>query len=154
VTVDGQALWLIAVLGKGDKPREAILYDDIKQLLDQHHRDMERAGTHLVPEAKQRLRTLNNPEALPPSPAPSSDLSQALGVAEPPATVAEFDGGLRPLIGSLHPGIKPRRVNDLGVLELATQESVLSDVHGWLDPNALYLSLKRVLKGCAARADE
>jgi len=154
-TVDGQSVWLISILGKGDKPREAVLYDDIKLLLDQHHRDMERAGTHLNAGARGRLRTLNNPEAEAPSPALAAAFQSPLPL---PSVGAEgglqLDDGLRPLVGSLHAGVKPRRLNALGMLERSTQESALSDVQGSLDPNAIYQSLKRFLTACADRADQ
>ena len=38
-------MWLMKVDGKGKKAREVLVFDDIMNLLTQHHEDMKRAGT-------------------------------------------------------------------------------------------------------------
>ncbi|MFX7942047.1 hypothetical protein ABTK32_19265, partial [Acinetobacter baumannii] len=64
VVVDGEPVWLAKVVGKGEKEREVLIYDDIKALIDQHHADMDAAGTSFDP-ANSRLRDINNPAAAP-----------------------------------------------------------------------------------------
>jgi integrase len=134
--VDGESVWILTVLGKGSKEREAVIYDDVKAMIDQHHRDMEWAGTHFDRD-NRRVRHLDNP------------LSDALPA---PAGATEYDPGQLPLVGAL--GRPPARWQlnpETGVRELV-RKVPNADQHGSLDPTALYQALKRFFRHCGELA--
>ncbi len=122
VVVDGEPVWLAKVVGKGEKEREVVIYDDIKALIDQHHADMDAAGTSFDP-ANSRLRDINNPAAaplkVPPAPGdpsvnpdyapdPRSGLTQVPSPALPQQVAGDpMDDRMRPLIGALRSSFNP-----------------------------------------------
>jgi hypothetical protein len=127
-------------------------------LIEQHHADMDAAGTSFN-AAITRVRTVANPDAAPEGDAPeqaapagSSDHSlgpdsglldvprpplpsQATGPADGPSK--PDDERMRPLVGALQKGLS------------AGGEGLNSDRYGSLDPNTLRQSLKRFLGSCA-----
>ncbi len=157
--VDGQSVWILKVVGKGFKPREVLVYDDIKELIDQHHRDMATAGTNF--DAKNpRVRDLLNPDAR-----LESDLRNGPSSAALPFP-ALFDdrrtdvGGevvsdptQLPLIGALRKAPPKWKLDGNGVAVIDRSESGNADRYGSLDPTALYQSLKRFLGTCCELAE-
>lgn len=136
---DGQALWMLDVLGKGHRRRSVPIYDDIKLLIDRHQADMEVAGIGHEPTAP--LRTLLTPAgsaAIAGEPTAGQD-----GAAERP---------LRPLIGALRPAVPRWRLDDTGVPVLDASRQ--ADRWGALEPSALYQSLKRLLRHAGEHAHE
>ncbi|WP_157268550.1 phage integrase family protein [Azohydromonas aeria] len=135
---EGEALWMLEVLGKGHRRRSVPIYDDVKALIDRHQADMAAAGIGHEPGAP--LRTL-----LTPAGAGAVD-------AQVPGGAIDGEGDARPLIGALRPAVPRWRLDALGVpvLEPARQ----ADRWGALEPSALYQSLKRLLKRAAERAHE
>jgi len=129
VTVDGEEATLLHVVGKGNKARKVVLFDDVRALLEQHHEDMAARDTAFEPETPG-VRALHG------------ELG-ALAHARPAAAH-------RPLIGALRrpPGRWQR--DQRGVASLAPGR--LADRFGALDPSALYQSLKRFLAACARDA--
>ena len=174
VEVDGEPVWLAKVVGKGEKEREVVIYDDIKALIDQHHADMDAAGTSFDSKNKRPLRDINNPAAAPlkvsaspvvstvnPDYAPDreSGLTQVPSPALPLQLSGEpMDDRMRPLVGALRSKFK-RVKADLPETEapLADEdrdEVLNADPYGSLDPAALRRSLKRFLANCADKAQK
>lgn len=166
--IDGEPVWLMNVDGKGKKNREVLVFDDIMDLLDQHHKDMKRAGTAYnagntflrklrIPNAAASI-TANpsptgqasdsDPAAAPPSPAFLPDNNSPSLPGDPPG----FDPAKQPLIGALRHAPPRKKLNKLGLLVHDDSVPVNTDNHGSLDPVALHQSLKRFLDDCANRA--
>ena len=170
-------VWLLTVLGKGNKEREVVIFDDVKALIDAHQKDI--ASADLLVDAAAPLRSLAAPmptgsvvaheprrnvgqpgelvpvEALPPSPmgptAPpilESEM-QSDGPSTAPDVVARHDPRLRPLVGALRRAVPRWRLDANGVATLDRQ-TAQADAYGAIDPSALYQSLKRLF----ARAGE
>jgi site-specific recombinase XerC len=157
--VDGQAIWILKVVGKGFKPREVLVFDDIKELIDQHHRDMAMAGTGF--DAKNsRVRALLNPDARLESNLRDGQTSAALpfpvlandGRADASGEVAS-DPTQLPLIGALRKAPPKWTLNGNGVAIMDRSASSNADRYGSLDPTALYQSLKRFLGTCCELAE-
>lgn len=166
--VDGEAVWLMKVEGKGKKNREVLLFDDIMELLNQHHEDMKRAGTAYNSD-NDFLRKLRIPNAAAsttalPSPAgrdASADRAVALpcplvlsGSSSPtlPGDPPGFDPAKQPLLGALRHAPPRRKLDKRGLLVNDETAPVNADSYGSLDPVALHQSLKRFLDECADRA--
>lgn len=138
--VDGQAFWFLRIVGKGNRNREALLHEDIKALLDQHHLDMKLAET-AFDARNPRVRTLRAPEA---APSPGDSATQH--------GHADADGAL-PLVGALRKA-PPRWTLDargLPVLDRTAPQN--ADRFGSLDPTALHQALKRFFHRCADLAE-
>lgn len=156
--VDGESVWIMKVLGKGNKLREVLLFDDIKALIDQHHRDMEAAGTSFDP-ANEHWRELRQRGS---SASTNGSPEQAESRADPPdpalvsasASGGEHDASGLPLIGALRTAPPRWKTNPLGVAGLDRSGPRNADRCGSLDPTALYQSLKRFLRRCSSKAKE
>lgn len=157
--VDGQAVWILKVVGKGFKPREVLVYDDIKALIDQHHRDMAMAGTGF--DAKNpRVRALLNPDAR-----LESHLRDGQSSAARPCPTLSNDGRADascevvsdstqlPLIGALRKAPPKWALDGNGVAVMDRSAASNADRCGSLDPTALYQSLKRFLGTCCEQAE-
>ena len=129
--VDGEEVTMLCVIGKGNKLRKVVLFDDVRELLEQHHNDMDARDTAFEPGAT-RIRSLHGAGA-------------HLARAKP--ALAHL-----PLIGALRKPPKKWVRGRNGVPELAGGE--LADRFGALDPSALYQGLKRFLGTCADAADK
>lgn len=172
VDIDGESVWLAKVVGKGEKEREVLIYDDIMGLIRQHHADMDEAGTSFAP-GSTRVRTINNPDAAPPkdeppgatavnpdyAPEPGSGLTQvpspALSLQS--AGPEQLDERMRPLVGALRSGFSPAlaraKAKDEGAKGEAAEELLNAERYGSLDPNGLRQALKRFLAACADEAE-
>jgi site-specific recombinase XerD len=138
--VDGQAFWFLRIVGKGNRNREALLHDDIKALLDQHHLDMKAAET-AFDARNPRVRTLRAPDA---SAAPGN-----------PATrhgYQDADDAL-PLVGALRKSPPRWKLDARGLPVLDRTAPQNADRFGSLDPTALHQSLKRFFHRCADLAE-
>lgn len=164
--VDGKYVWIAKITGKGDKSREVVIYDDIKDLIDQHHADMDAAGTSFNP-SNRRLRAVNNPNAIPPCPiarpqpthASHSQLTPTVtldGSASPTSLgvqpTEKLDDRMRPLVGALRNGISPSGPSSGSTTGAVRVDGGNSDRYGSLDPSGLRLTLKRFLGSCADEA--
>ena len=158
VVVEGEPVWIAKVIGKGNKEREVLLFDDVKALLDQHHRDMASAGTDYDPSSTRR-RELLNPMALSKPkagalPCPVQADGLPADVEAPPETELvrlnedEVRRGL-PLIGALRKAPRRRTLDKRGLVVL-DDEARNADVHGSLDPTAMAQAFRRFLQACAA----
>lgn len=133
--VDGQAVWLLKVIGKGSREREVVVFDDIVELIRGHLQDRKDAGVDR-PGSSRGLRALASWEH-----APSPALLD--------------DDSLQPLVGILR---KPPAAS--GAPSAAWPGSsaaaglVAADAYGSLDPTALHQALKRFLKAAADAAEE
>jgi len=170
-------VWLLTVLGKGNKEREVVIFDDVKSLIDAHQNDI--ASADLLVDAEAPLRSLAAPmptgsvvaheplrsagqvgepvplDALLPSPmGPTARpiLESEMQSDEPssaPDVVARHDPRLRPLVGALRRAVPRWRLDANGVATL-DRHTAQADAYGAIDPSALYQSLKRLF----ARAGE
>lgn len=174
VEVDGELVWLAKVVGKGEKEREVVIYDDIKALIDQHHADMDAAGTSFDSKNTRPLRDINNPAAaplkVPAAPVGSTvnadyapDRESGLTQVPSPALPAQLDGEpmderMRPLIGALRRRFNPvtadLKETDASLAGADGDEVLNADRYGSLDPAALRRSLKRFLANCADKAQK
>lgn len=133
-TYEDQEVWMLDVVGKGNRARRIPIFDDIKLLIDAHHRDMDKASTTFEPKTGQ-IRTL---------------LSNCTNTGPEASTSAP---GMRPLIGALRkPPPRWATSPSGGKPFLDRDGQALSDRYGALDPTALYQSLKRVLRQVVAHA--
>lgn len=139
--VDGQAFWFLRIAGKGNRNREALLHDDIKALLDQHHADMKAAGT-AFDARNPRVRTPWAPEA---APSPGGSATVHAG--------PDADDGL-PLVGALRKAPPRWKLDARGLPVLDRTEPQNADRFGSLDPTALHQALKRFFHRCADLAEE
>lgn len=130
---DGQAVWMLDVEGKGKRERRVVIYDDVKQLVDQHHRDMEAAGTAFDSKAEQ-IQALRGP------------LPCSLGFEAADAQ------GMRPLIGALDKPPAQWKVGKDGRRELDRDGRAQADRFGALSRNALGETLRRLFDQVAERA--
>lgn len=144
VTVDGAKSWMLDVVGKGGKIRSVMVYEDIKDLINAHHADMEAAGIGFDPGvADVRALYGTSSQTTLPSPAGASLASRLTAGAGP---------DLRPLVGALRKPPPRWSLDDNGVALLpkgpghAPQNA---DRYGALDPSALYQSLKRLFRRVA-----
>lgn len=154
VIVDGQLVWLIEVLGKGGRAREVVLYDDVRELLEQHHRDVLAADVR----GGSGYRTLANPAARPAGYEAGFLRIAADGLA--PSVdrdpVGRGSGGVPgegelALIGALRKPPKRWTTGALG--EAVLQDPSNADRGASLDPSALHQTLKRFLVAAARVAE-
>ena len=82
-TVDGKDVWILSVLGKGRKKRRLVIDQDLVLLIEEHHRDMEAAGTAFEPKI-ETIRTL-----------------ATAGTGSGAVVDKDDRAGLRPLIGAI-----------------------------------------------------
>lgn len=153
VTVDGDEVWMLRVHGKGSKDREVLIFDDVKALIDQHHKDMVAAGVTPGPmnkvviaadggSARFRRTLLRRRPSDPVSPSdPSPPLSGA-------------DEEMAPIVGALQLPPPRWQLDKNGVRTLNRADRATTDAWGAIDPTALYQSLKRFFAHCAMRARE
>ena len=144
--IDGELVWILEVSGKGRRSREVRIYDDIKDLIDAHHADMEKVGTDFDPEV-HTIRTLGNAGASPVFMHQSS--TDRRSVRE--LTVADSTSKDRrnfPLIGALRRAPPRWMVGEHGQAVKGSRGSN-ADRYGALDPTAAYQSLKRFFSACA-----
>lgn len=102
VLVDGQAVWLLKVIGKGSREREVVVFDDIVELIRGRLQDRKDAGADR-PSLSRGLRALASWEAAP-SPAPPNDdtLQPLVGILREPAATSAAPSAAWP--GSTSPG--------------------------------------------------
>jgi site-specific recombinase XerD len=161
--VDGAGVWLAKVLGKGLKEREVLIYDDLMELMAQHHADMDAAGTSFD-ATTDRMRTVERPGAELTKAQRDAAIEKAKAAPSPalPGPTTPDDEGMRPMVGALHRAIvRPvaKVSKDQGVDGRAPSSneelppSQNSDRYGSLDPNGLRQALKRFLSACADEAD-
>lgn len=149
--VDGQSVWLLKVLGKGNKEREVVVFDDVKALIDQHRADMELAGIGFDPN-NDHLQVLR-PAVVVDTGAHETTLSTGPGSPQVSAEAKnEPDPKLYPIVGALRKRPPPWSLGKNGVALLDRTLPGNADRYGALNPSALYQSLKRFLKGCANAA--
>lgn len=161
--VDGQHVWIMKVHGKGAKDREVVVYDDIMELLEQHHRDMADACTDLD-KKNEYVRQLRSPGAQDgldasaepledgPNALPSPEDAAGSDASDADATDAQSRGQL-PLIGALRKPPPKWKLDHLGVPYLDHDDVRNTDRYGSLDPTALFQSLKRFFAKCADKAE-
>lgn len=166
--IEGEAVWLMKVDGKGKKNREVLVFDDIMDLLTQHHEDMKRAGTAYnagnpfmrklrIPNAAASTTTLPSPtdqeaDAAPAVALPASVVLPDSNSPSLPGDPPGFDPAKQPLLGALRHAPPRKKLDKLGLLVPDDTAPVNTDNHGSLDPVALHQSLKRFLDHCADRA--
>lgn len=157
--VDGNLVWLMTVLGKGNKLREVLLFDDVHAMLAQHHSDMDMAKTAFDPRNTRNLRSLHKKDPLSSEQMPSASteseptallLPGANEAGEPPKP----DWGERPLIGALQKASRPWKLDERGIKTKDNDAPRNADRYGSIDPSGLYKSLKRFFDGCARYASE
>lgn len=124
--VDGQAVWLLKVIGKGSREREVLLFDDVVERMRAHLQDRRDAGVHRA-AARRGFRTLH-------------DWDQA------PSPTPQAEDALQPLVGILRPPPGGSGADTQGV-------PIAADAFGSLDPTALHQSLKRFLAAAAKAAE-
>lgn len=174
VEVDGDPVWLAKIVGKGEKEREVVIYDDIKALIDQHHADMDAAGTSFDAKNKRPLRDINNPAAAPLKGSASSVVStvnpdyapdRESGLTQVPSPTLPLqlggepmDDRMRPLVGALRSKFKRVKADlpgtDAPLADEDGDDVLNADQYGSLDPAALRRSLKRFLANCADKAQK
>jgi site-specific recombinase XerD len=150
--VDGdegaKKVWMLKLVGKGAKPREVLVFDDVKGLIDVHQVDLARLA--LPYDRRARVRTLE-PEI--PTSAQTEPLGQALVLSESAAAAEatpKADPELRPIVGALRRPVPRWKLGKLGEAVL-DRDAPRGDAYGALDPSALYQSVKRVFANAAAR---
>lgn len=152
--VDGDEVWLIHVLGKGNKPREVVLFEDVLMMLEQHHRDMDVANTSFDKTNKRELRKLYAEDAKTSEQVPAGD--GRASPLPPPNDDEELervpDWANRPLVGALRRTPRRWKLNAEGVKELDKTAPGNADPYGAIDPSALYQSLKRFFAVCSRKA--
>ena len=150
--VDGQEVWMMKVLGKGNKEREVVVFDDVKALIDQHRADMERAGIGF--DARNDHVHVLRPDALMTGVQGSEqdDTPRDLELAGEPGAPIAADPGMFPIIGALKKRPPPWVLERNGVATLDREGPANMDRYGALEPSALYQSMKRFLARCAKRA--
>lgn len=141
--LDGRAIWMLDVLGKGNRRRSVVILDDIKALIDQHQADMQAAGVGYNPAARQVRVLLSSREA--PAAVPQPDTGPTLALSSDVE-----DPALRPLIGMLKRP-PPRLALDADGRPALARDTQ-ADRYGALDPTALYQALKRFFKLAAEQA--
>lgn len=134
VLVDGQAVWLLKVIGKGSREREAVVFDDIVDLIRGHLQDRKDAGLDR-PGSSRGLRALSTWEQAPsPSTRDDDSLQPLVGILRRPPAASSAPS-------AAWPGIKD------------ADPLVAADAYGSLDPTALHQALKRFLAAAADAAD-
>jgi hypothetical protein len=133
--VDGQAVWLLKVIGKGSREREVVVFDDIVELIRGHLQDRKDAGVDR-PGSSRGLRALASWEQAPSPALPDDDSLQPLvGILRKPPAASAAPSAAWP--GSS-----------------AAEGIVAADAYGSLDPTALHQALKRFLQAAADAAEE
>lgn len=153
VLVDGEHVWILSVLGKGSKEREVVVYDDVKDMIDQHHKDMLSNGTAFDKE-NHRHRTLDNPHSDQVQ-APLPEVDEGDGALPSPANPPkpdELDPGELPIVGALRKPPRRWKLDPVTGVRVLDADSKNADMHGSLDPTALYQSLKRFFQRCGEQA--
>lgn len=151
--VNGEEVSLMKVLGKGNKLREVLLFDDVLEMMEQHHRDMDLAGTSFDPSNKRGLRALHviDPISSEQIDVQSDDVPPSLPNLQEAKDDAP-DWSLRPLVGALRKAPMRWKLGKNGVKELDPLGAPNADPYGSMDPSALYQSLKRFFAACAREA--
>ncbi|WP_112191199.1 site-specific integrase [Methylibium petroleiphilum] len=155
--VDGEEVWLMTVLGKGNKLREVLLFDDVREMVEQHHRDMDMMGTAFDPSNTRKLRTLHEDDALssePVAPPAAEPDPSALLLPGAPRAADDPDWTLRPLIGALRKAGRRWKLDANGVKVIDEESPRNADRYGSIDPSGLYKSLKRFFELCKKDAAE
>jgi len=154
-----QDVWMLCVVGKGGKPREVVIFDDVKALIDLHQADLQALDRTVDPRARVRSLAAHAPierdvaarsVALLAAPATAvDDGAKGLPMALAPEDLTgEGDPGLRPLIGALRAPV-PRWRSDVNGVAVLDRKTPPGDAYGALDPSALYQSLKRLFARAA-----
>lgn len=149
--IDGALTWMLTFIGKGGREREAVIFDDVKAMLDAHQVDMAAAGIGF--DLAAPLRTLKPPkdDETPSEPAAAVQALPDTKEADEPQEPRP-DPALRPLVGALRRPVPRWRVDHLGVRTL-NREVHQSDQYGAIEPSALYQGLKRLFDRAAERAE-
>jgi hypothetical protein len=141
--VDGEDAWLLDVIGKGGKLRTVMVFDEIKALLEQHHRDMDAAGLGF----DARVDRVQAPSSLPTTAAGErmagsgqvldSATAEPEGQALQDALREEHRNAWRPLVGILKRPPPRRDLDRLGVPFLDRQQPSQADRYGALERSAI-----------------
>ena len=138
-------VWMLSLVGKGGKPREVLVFDDVKALIDVHQTDLDRLA--LPHDRRARVRSL---EAETPPVAVAPGESNVLQLKAPASNgESAADVALRPIVGALRRPVPRWTLDDRGVAVL-DRDVQRGDAYGALDPSALYQSVKRVFARAAA----
>ena len=156
--VDGEEAWLLDVIGKGGKQRTVMVFDDIKALLDRHHRDMDAAGLGFD-AGVEKIQVSNS---LPITAAGDRmaaagrgfdrSVAGSAGQAFQDALQAERREAWRPLVGILKRPPPRRKLDALGLPLLDRQQSSQADRYGALERSAIYKLLRRFFREVAVAA--
>ena len=158
--VDGEAAWLLDVVGKGGKQRTVVVFDEVKELIEHHHRDMQAAGLGLNPEVARVQIAESRPKAAAAARvdaqaraqfASSERNDQAAADVLAQALRTEMEAEWEPLIGIIRRPPPRRRLDSLGI-PFKDSASAQADRFGALEPSALYQSLRRFFKEVAREA--
>jgi len=79
-----QDAWMLSVVGKGGKPREVVLFEDVKDLIDLHQADLQALDRVVDPRARAAALQPMRPSAGNPSPGRRLCASARRGVARLP----------------------------------------------------------------------
>jgi integrase len=148
--IDGEEVLMMDVVGKGNKHRNIVLFDDVYEMIERHHLDMDEAATSFDPDNEAPLRALHDPDrtaSTPVDPAPAEP--ELLQLASEEDQEKKPDWSKRPLIGALRKASARWVLNSNGVKILDTESPSNADPYGAIDPSALYQSLKRFFERCA-----
>jgi len=156
------AVWMLSLVGKGGKPREVLVFDDVKALIDRHQADLPALEAMFDPAVS--LRSLDPNAGLPPGATSPGQAAPAFSVAVVDAgalvpstadvvTAPIADPALRPIVSALRRPV-PRWVRDANGVAVLNRKAARGDAYGAIDPSALYQSIKRLFARAAVVHDE
>ena len=157
-----QVVWMLSLIGKGGKPREVLVFDDVKALIDRHQADLPPLEDMF--DSSVPVRSLDPNEGLPPGTASAVQAAPALCVAmvdagaqglapADPAAGPNPDPGLRPIVSALRRPV-PRWARAADGVAVLDRQVARGDAYGALDPSALYQSIKRLFARAAVVHDD
>ena len=155
--IDGEDAWILEIVGKGGKERQVMVLDDVKNLIEAHHADMDAAGTGYREEVSRVTLPAAPKSAAGEAIVGARELGQgsglpggrAVGDADIAAALqADHVERWRPLVGILREP-PPRRVIDALGIAQTTPAPWQADRFGALERSALYQSLRRFFRRVA-----
>ena len=161
-TAPSQVVWMLSLVGKGGKPREVLVFDDVTALIDRHHADLPPLEAMFDPDVP--VRSLDPNEGLTPGATSAGHVAPVFSVALVNAAARELasadvvaapiaDPRLRPIVSALRRPV-PRWTRDDNGVAVLDRQVARGDAYGALDPSALYQSIKRLFARAAAVHDE